>query len=49
MLPGYTMYGLCINNNSLDYLIGIEEVTGDIHVIRFELVDDSDNPGKQMA
>ena len=49
MLPGYTMYGLCIFNNSLDYLIGIEEVSGDIHVIRFLLQDDPDVPGSRMA
>ncbi len=43
------MFGLCIFNNSLDYLIGVEEVSGDIHVIRFLLQDDPDVPGKQMA
>lgn len=37
------MYGMCINNNSLDYLIGIEEVSGDIHVLRYELTEDTDD------
>jgi hypothetical protein len=34
-LPGYTMYGICIHNDSLDYLIGIEDSSGEIQVIRY--------------
>jgi hypothetical protein len=37
------MYGMCINNDVLDYLIGIEEMTGDIHVIRYTFTTDTEN------
>jgi hypothetical protein len=37
------MFGMCQFNNTLDYLIGIEESSGDIHVLRFKMqVDDVD-------
>ena len=49
MLPGYTMFGMCINENQLDYLIGVEEVTGDIHIIRFKLTQDNEDPRLEMA
>jgi len=42
-LPGYTMYGMCINDDKLDYLIGVEQGSGDIHVIRFKLTNDTDD------
>lgn len=43
------MYGMCLFNNSLDYLIGIEEVSGDIHVIRFKMTTDDVDATLQMA
>jgi hypothetical protein len=38
------MYGMCINNFKLDYLIGVEDKTGDIHIIRFKFTNDTDDP-----
>jgi hypothetical protein len=43
------MYGMCLYNNSLDYLIGIEESSGDIHVLRFKMTTDTENSNLQMA
>jgi hypothetical protein len=43
------MYGMCINNFKLDYLIGVEDKTGDIHIIRFKFTNDTDDPRLQMA
>jgi|LauGreDrversion4_2_1035121.scaffolds.fasta_scaffold06235_13 hypothetical protein len=37
------MYGMCINDDKLDYLIGVEQGSGDIHVIRFKLTNDTDD------
>jgi hypothetical protein len=43
------MYGMCINNDVLDYLIGVEDMTGDIHVIRYSMTTDTENAKLQMA
>ena len=43
------MFGMCINNFQLDYLIGVEDMTGDIHIIRFKLTNDTDDPRLAMA
>jgi hypothetical protein len=43
------MYGMCIQGGVLDYLIGVEDMTGDIHVIRYSLTTDNDDAKLQMA
>jgi hypothetical protein len=43
------MYGMCIYNDVLDYLIGVEDMTGAIHVIRYQLVTDDVDIKLQMA
>jgi|LauGreDrversion4_2_1035121.scaffolds.fasta_scaffold10293_7 hypothetical protein len=43
------MFGMCIFNGSLDYLIGVEDATGDIQIIRYTLVTDDVNPLLQKA
>jgi hypothetical protein len=48
-LPGYTMYGMCIHNNVLDYLVGVEQMTGDIHILRYTMTTDNDDQKLQMA
>jgi hypothetical protein len=43
------MFGMCINNDVLDYLIGVEDMTGNIHVIRYKLTTDDVDSKLQMA
>ena len=40
---------MCIQGGVLDYLIGVEDMTGDIHVIRYSLTTDNDDAKLQMA
>ena len=40
---------MCINNDVLDYLIGVEDMTGDIHVIRYIMTTDNDDAKLMMA